>query len=114
MAPLLFEVEDPVFSWPSFLTAVVLVVPLGLLYFLVRTLWRLVDYRRSPALASLARVGTPIDQAVGQIDADLGQGNPASAMRGVLLTPSWLIAKRLFKLELVPLRVCPAGFSSAV
>lgn len=103
VAPLLFETEDPVFSLPSFMTAVVLVTPVILLFYLFRTLARLRNFRRSPAVASLVRLGAPIDQLVAQIDAELAKGNPVTPMRRVLLTQSWLVHKQVFKLALLHL-----------
>jgi hypothetical protein len=103
VAPLLLEVEDPILSTNGFLTAVILIAPLIVLYYLLRNLARLMDFRRSPAVASLARLQKPLDEVVDAIDAELAKENSSTPMRRVLLSPSWLVHKRLFKVEFLPL-----------
>ena len=73
LAPLLFETEDPVTSWASLYTGAALVAPAVALGFLFFTLWRLANFRRSRAVASLARFRAPVDQVVAGIDAELAR-----------------------------------------
>ncbi|MGH6815853.1 MAG: DUF6709 family protein [Hyphomicrobiaceae bacterium] len=103
LAPLLFEVEDSAFSFDTLLAAGAAIVPVVVLLFLFNTLFKLQDYHRSPAIAKLRRFNEPVDRTAAAIDQELARGDSKTAMRSVLLTPSWLVHKRFFKLDLIHL-----------
>ena len=103
LAPLMFDVEDPLGSWGSFYTAAALTAPVILLVLLVLTLGRLRNFRRSRTVAALARFQVPVGQVVAAIDSELAADNLRPPMRNVLLTRSWLVHLQPFKLEVIHL-----------
>jgi len=103
LAPLMFEAEDPIGSWGSFYTAGALAAPVILLLFVVLTLGRLRNFRRSRSMAALTRFKVPVDQVVAAIDSELATDNPKTAMSNILLTRSWLLLLQPFKIELMHL-----------
>jgi hypothetical protein len=103
VAPLMFDVEDPLGSWGSFYTAAALAAPVIVLLFLVLTLGRLRSFQRSRPVAALARFQVPVGQVVAVIDSELATDNTATPMRNVLLTRSWLVHLQPFKLEVIHL-----------
>jgi len=103
LAPLLFEAEDALGSWGSFYAAAAVTAPVIALLFLLITLGRLLNFRRSRSVAALARFKVPIDQMAAAIDAELARNEPKTAMRNVLLTATWLVHVQPFKLEFIHL-----------
>lgn len=103
LAPLMFDAEDPLGSWGSFYTAAALAAPVILLLFLVLTLGRIRNFRRSRPVAALARFQVPVGQVVAAIDGELAADDPRTPMRNILLTRSWLVHLQPFKLDLVHL-----------
>ena len=102
-APLMFDAEDALGSWGSFYTAGALAAPVIALIFLFITLGRLGNFKRSRAVTALARFQVPVDQVAAAIDAELARGDHETAMRSILLTPSWLVHAKPFQLDLVHL-----------
>jgi hypothetical protein len=103
LAPLMFDAEDALGSWGTFYTAGALTAPVIGLIFLFITLGRLGNFRRSRAVTALARFQAPVDQVVASIDAELARDDYKTAMRSILLTPSWLVHVKPFQLELIHL-----------
>ncbi len=103
LAPLMFDVEDPSSSWATLYTAGALTAPVLLLVFVVLTVRRLTNFRRSRPMAALARFQVPVDQIAAQIDRELATENAKTAMRNVLLTRSWLVYLQPFRLEVLHL-----------
>jgi hypothetical protein len=103
LAPLMFDVEDPLGSWATFYAAAALTAPVILLIILAITLGRLANFRRSRSMVALARFQVPVDQIVTQVDDELATDNPRTAMKNVLLTRSWLVHLQPFKLEVLHL-----------
>jgi hypothetical protein len=72
-----------------------------LLLWAVRTIMRLVDWRRSPAVAALRRFKPPLDEVAAAIDAELARVDSRTPLRTLRLTPQWLISTKLSEFRIL-------------
>ena len=87
----------------GFMVAFGILPLLFLLAWGLRTLMRLVDWRRTPAVAGLARFKPPLDETIAAIDAELAAGESKTALRKLRLTRSWLFGTKLSAFQILHL-----------